>query len=132
MNQDGNDDFVKIIDFGIAKDVKAVPGLQTSGQIRVSATSVPMVPEKEPEPDEDFSLEDTPGQNLTQAGQLVGTPLYMAPEQIRSGLHDAKGDQYAVGCILYFMLTGQPVFTGKKADEIMSAHVKQKVVPPRW
>ncbi|MBL9041755.1 MAG: HEAT repeat domain-containing protein [Myxococcales bacterium] len=131
MNQDGNDDFVKIIDFGIAKDVKAVPGLQTSGQLRVSATSVPMVPEKEPEPDEDFSLEDTPGQNLTQAGQLVGTPLYMAPEQIRSGLHDAKGDQYAVGCILYFMLTGQPVFTGKKADEIMSAHVKQKVVPPR-
>ncbi len=133
VNQDGNEDFVKIIDFGIAKDVRAVPSLQVSGQMRVSAASIPVVTESGPvpEPDPDISLEDTPGQNLTQAGQLVGTPLYMAPEQIRSGLHDAKGDQYAVGCILYFMLTGQPVFTGKKADEIMSAHVKQKVVPPR-
>ncbi len=133
VNQDGTEDFVKIIDFGIAKDVRAVPSLQASGQMRVSAASIPMMSESGPvsEPDPDISLEDTPGQNLTQAGQLVGTPLYMAPEQIRSGLHDAKGDQYAVGCILYFMLTGQPVFTGKKADEIMSAHVKQRVVPPR-
>jgi HEAT repeat protein len=83
-----------------------------------------------PEP-EDISLDDTSSHSLTQAGQLVGTPLYMAPEQIRSGLHDAKGDQYALGCILYFMLTGQPVFTGRKPNDIMSAHVKQKVVPPR-
>ena len=137
VNQDGNVDFVKIIDFGIAKDVKAVPSVQVSGPMRVSSASLalksqPQPPaEPEPEPDEDMSLDDTPGQNLTQAGQLVGTPLYMAPEQIRSGLHDAKGDQYSLGCILYFMLTGQPVFAGKRADDIMSAHVKQKVVPPR-
>jgi len=132
VNQDGNEDFVKIIDFGIAKDVRAVPGLQASGPIRISgALAMVNAPPPPEQGSEDFSLEDTPGQNLTQAGQLVGTPLYMAPEQIRSGLHDAKGDQYAVGCILYFLLTGQPVFTGKKPEEIMSAHVKQKVVPPR-
>lgn len=138
VNQDGNEDFVKIIDFGIAKDVRAVPGLQSSGQMRVSASSIPTVSDPNPVPEqteqpekEDISLEDTSSHNLTQAGQLVGTPLYMAPEQIRSGLHDAKGDQYALGCILYFALTGQPVFTGRKPNEIMSAHVKQKVVPPR-
>ncbi len=132
VNQDGNEDFVKIIDFGIAKDVRAVPGLQSSGQMRVSASSIPMVADSNPVPEQDdISLDDTSSHNLTQAGQLVGTPLYMAPEQIRSGLHDAKGDQYALGCILYFTLTGQPVFTGRKPDEIMSAHVKQKVVPPR-
>ena len=132
VNQDGNEDFVKIIDFGIAKDVRAVPGLQVSGQMRVSASSIPTVSDPKPVPEpEDISLDDTSSHSLTQAGQLVGTPLYMAPEQIRSGLHDAKGDQYALGCIVYFMLTGQPVFTGRKPNDIMSAHVKQKVVPPR-
>ena len=57
VNQDGNVDFVKIIDFGIAKDVKAVPSVQVSGPMRVSSASralksqPPPPAEPEPEPE---------------------------------------------------------------------------------
>lgn len=132
VNQDGNADFVKIIDFGIAKDMRAVPNLQLSGPMRISSAALALQTEAAPaQTDESELSQDTPEAGLTQAGQLVGTPLYMAPEQIRSGVHDKKGDQYAVGCMLYFMLTGQPVFSGVRPDEVMTAHVKRPVVPPR-
>ncbi len=59
----------------------------------------------------DFGLAlDTSGPALTQPGVAVGTPPYMAPEQLRGERLDARADLFAFGCVLYEMLTGRPPF----------------------
>jgi serine/threonine-protein kinase len=50
------------------------------------------------------------GSYVTQFGQVVGTPGYMSPEQLRAETVDQRTDLFAVGCIMYEMLTGAPVF----------------------
>ena len=69
---------------------------------------------------------------LTVAGTMVGTPLFMAPEQ---GLGDAtlqdhRADLYALGAIAYFLATGQPPFDGQTALKILYAHAHEPVIPP--
>ncbi|HET7426532.1 MAG TPA: serine/threonine-protein kinase, partial [Gemmatimonadales bacterium] len=60
---------------------------------------------------------------LTTTGIAVGTPEYMSPEQ-GSGEHDLdpRSDVYALGCVLYEMLAGQPPFTGRTAQMIIARH----------
>lgn len=65
---------------------------------------------------------------VSQEGIVFGTPLYMAPEQFESRADDPRSDVYAVGCIAFEMLTGEPPFFGK-ISEVVSAHVEQP--PPR-
>ncbi len=91
----GEGDFVKVIDFGIAKDQG-----------------------------------DAAGQGLTDDGKLLGTPLYMAPEQGEGKAVDARSDVYALGAALYFALTGVPPFTAASAVAILSAHLHTPLVPP--
>ena len=61
-------------------------------------------------------------QTVTQAGSIVGTPLYMAPEQARSQPVDGRTDLYALGCCLFEMLTGNPPFDGSSTVAILLAH----------
>ncbi|SDM75423.1 serine/threonine-protein kinase [Allokutzneria albata] len=65
---------------------------------------------------------------FTRAGQLLGTPSYMAPEQIQRGVAGPPSDLYALGCVLHEMLTGQQLFTGPTAYAIFEKQVKQR--PP--
>jgi serine/threonine protein kinase/tetratricopeptide (TPR) repeat protein len=60
---------------------------------------------------------------LEIAGSVVGTAQYMAPEQVCGELVDARADLYALGCILYELLTGRPPFTGRSRSELLSRHL---------
>lgn len=65
---------------------------------------------------------------FTRAGQIVGTPAYMAPEQIRTGVAEARSDLYALGCVLHEMLTGRQLFTGPTAYVVFDKQVREQ--PP--
>jgi serine/threonine-protein kinase len=68
---------------------------------------------------------------LTGDHTVAGTPAFMAPEQIL-GTHpvDARTDLYALGCVAYWLITGQLVFTGKTAMEILTQHAHEAPVAP--
>jgi serine/threonine protein kinase len=67
----------------------------------------------------------------TQTGILMGTPLYMAPEQAReASTIDPRADLYSLGCILYQMLVGRPPFVAEGAGEIIAMQLLTPVEPP--
>ncbi|MCY1005227.1 protein kinase [Nannocystis pusilla] len=99
IQRNGIRDFVKVLDFGIAKFLE---------ENRDGGTNP-----------------------LTQVGALIGTPEYMAPEQIHGDPADQRMDIYAVGCILYQLLTGNLPFTDKTMYGVLSQQVNAKPVPPR-
>jgi serine/threonine-protein kinase len=68
---------------------------------------------------------------LTQHNMLFGTPEYMAPEQARGDELDARCDIYAVGVILYQLLTSVVPFGGSTPLSILTAHLTMPPVPPR-
>jgi eukaryotic-like serine/threonine-protein kinase len=68
---------------------------------------------------------------VTLANQAMGTPTFMAPEQtINAAGVDERADIYSLGCTLYALVTGKPVFDGKSAVEVMRKHVREAVIPP--
>ncbi len=69
-------------------------------------------------------------QTITQDGSAVGTPVYMAPEQIQGQrIIDGRADLYSLGIIGYELLVGRPPFQGEMI-KILAAHLSQKPVPP--
>jgi serine/threonine protein kinase len=93
LDREGKQDFVKIVDFGIAK---------------VGT-----------------------GPRLTQVGMVLGTPEYMSPEQATGSDADHRVDQYALGCMMYEMLTGTVPFLGDRPAQTLTKHVFEQAVPPR-
>ncbi|HOU52439.1 MAG TPA: protein kinase [Myxococcota bacterium] len=85
----GEADFVKVLDFGVAKFLSEQPG-------------------EEP---------------LTRAGDLLGTPLYLAPEQALERAVDGRADLYSLGCMLVEMITGDPPFRASTPVAIVMRHI---------
>jgi len=105
VERDGDPDFVKVLDFGIAKV-----------QIGELGTN-----ERNP---------SGPGQAvLTQAGMVYGTPEYMAPEQALGQEVDARADLYALGIIIYEMLTGSRPFEAESKVALLGMQVTAPVPP---
>src|SRR6185369_17025656 len=95
--REGHPDFVKVLDFGIAKMTEV----------------------------------DNDGPRLTQAGAIFGTPEYMSPEQAQGQPPDHRVDVYAVGCIMYQVLTGVVPFHAESFMGILAKHMLEPVIPPR-
>jgi serine/threonine-protein kinase len=70
-----------------------------------------------------------PGQ--TDAGSIVGTPHYLAPEQLSGGTVDTRADIYACGVVLYEVFTGGLPFRGTTDYEILVKHLQEPPEPPR-
>jgi serine/threonine-protein kinase len=97
-----SDGQVKVLDFGLAKVEEPVPG---------EAATVTSPP---------------PG---TVAGTVLGTVGYMAPEQVRAQAVDGRSDIFALGCVLYEVLTGERAFTGQTFADTSAAVLREEPPP---
>lgn len=75
-------------------------------------------------------LDGTVMPSLTGEHDLIGTFLYVAPEQARDDAVDERADVYSIGCVLYELLTGRPPFTGASPMAVILKHTEEMPVPP--
>src|SRR5438309_2916461 len=78
----------------------------------------------------DFGIAKAGG-GLTSTGQVLGTPNYMSPEQVRGWPLDGRSDLFSFGVILYEMVTGQKPFTGDNVTTIIYKIIHEEPIPPR-
>lgn len=67
--------------------------------------------------------------NLTQTGEVFGSPLYMSPEQCRGEKLDNRADIYSMGCLMYETLTGRPAISGDNTMEVLYNHLHEIPAP---
>jgi Tol biopolymer transport system component len=101
------DGHVKVLDFGLAKAFQPDPA---SGEASPS-------------------MSPTLTSMGTRAGVILGTAAYMAPEQARGHAVDKRADIWALGCLLYELLTGRPTFAGDTISDTLAAVLKTE---PDW
>ncbi|WP_327582600.1 NPCBM/NEW2 domain-containing protein [Nonomuraea sp. NBC_00507] len=70
------------------------------------------------------------GTSITRSGTVLGTPTYMAPETIAGGTPTGAADVYALGIILYELVTGAPPFAGEHPLAVLRAHAEQELARP--
>ncbi|MDX9787855.1 MAG: serine/threonine-protein kinase [Desulfobacterales bacterium] len=75
-------------------------------------------------------IEDTAAPQLTQAGEILGTPVYMSPEQVKGQPVDGRSDLYSLGVILYEMSTGRRPFSGNNLAAIFHAITGEEPAEP--
>jgi len=104
----GNEDTVKVLDFGLAKTLDSTPasGSADPPQSRPTVTSAG-----------------------TEAGAIMGTAAYMSPEQARGRSADQRADIWAFGALLYQLLTGKQPFQGETPSDTMAAVLRAE---PDW
>jgi serine/threonine protein kinase/tetratricopeptide (TPR) repeat protein len=107
---------VQVMDWGLAKDLCSQQA-PDAPQLHEAVTSFPAGTSPEQTTDDHHPGESTDDQ--TQAGQVLGTPAYMAPEQARGEEADARADVFALGGILCAILTGQAPFGGNSSLEVI-------------
>jgi serine/threonine protein kinase/Tol biopolymer transport system component len=97
----------KLLDFGLAK---LRPEGERGGEPAISETP-------------------TRTNRLTEAGTILGTVQYMAPEQLEGREADARADLWALGCVLYEMTTGRPAFEGRSQASLIGAILRDEPAP---
>src|SRR5262245_11844068 len=103
------DGTVKVLDFGLAKSQGSGIGDQGSGSVANSPTIT------------------SPA--MTERGVILGTAAYMAPEQARGKVVDRRADLWALGCVLFEMLTASRAFSGETTTDVLSAIISKE---PDW
>jgi hypothetical protein len=78
------------------------------------------------------SVAPTPGEDsmATAAGLTPGTPAYMAPEMALGETVDGRADLYALGCVAYYLLSGQLVFEATSGLQLIAKHIQEPPIPP--
>jgi serine/threonine-protein kinase len=107
VERDGDPDFVKMCDFGLAKDIER----DSYDPVRDGALAVDLV------------------SVTTEHGHICGTPEYMAPEQARGDAVDERADLYAVAAMLFHAVVGRTPFSAKSPLAVVSLHLT--AAPPR-
>ncbi len=102
-------DILKLLDFGIAHNL-ANPSVALIGLPSASASAT-----------------GSTGDRLTLDGAVVGTPGYIPPEQATGATLDARGDLYALGCVVWWLLAGDEVYPGIAGDDLIRTHVTDPV-----
>src|SRR5262245_59192005 len=101
-----SDGVVKVLDFGLAKALEPAAGSSSASQSPTITTAA-----------------------VTQAGLILGTAAYMAPEQAKGRAADKRSDIWAFGCVLYEMLTGLWAFGGEDVSDTLANVLK---IDPNW
>jgi Tol biopolymer transport system component len=104
------DGHVKVLDFGLAREVGSSPAALDTVLTGGSGAS-------------------SEADNLTREGSVVGTPGYMSPEQLRGKPVDRRTDVFALGCILYECLTGRLAFPGDTGADVIAGILQRE---PDW
>jgi serine/threonine-protein kinase len=117
--RESNPDFIKVLDFGIAKVIH---------EERETDTQEEDAEGTDPDAARLQELPDRP-RGLTRTGVIMGTPEYMSPEQASGVDIDRRADIYAVGVIMYELLTGRVPFSGRSFMAILQAHMFESVRP---
>jgi serine/threonine protein kinase len=102
------DGTIKVLDFGLAKLRDEVAPVMISSAASGARIAL------------DATMPSAPDTYATQAGSLLGTPLYMAPEQIAGDPPDERSEVFSVGVLAYELIAGKPPYTATTVDELFS------------